>query len=157
MYPYYYNYRQNNWEPILTLLQQSLYAEEMVCSMSSELYHIPQTKDLEGNNEMHNHLVPASYHRVTTVGCAIRLVNGERRQSIIDTLAACIVNAQKQDRGVRQWLGVMEQNASSEFKNFIQMIIRWQTQAESTMQRAKEAVRTMGVNFPEEGEGAAPY
>ncbi|HWO75115.1 MAG TPA: hypothetical protein VNM69_04245 [Bacillus sp. (in: firmicutes)] len=157
MYPYYYYYRQNNWEPILTLLQQSLYAEEMVCSMSSELYHIPQTENLEGNNEMHNHLVPASYHRVTTVGCAIRLVNGERRESIIDTLAACILNAQRQDRGVRQWLQVMEENASSEFKGFIQMISRWQNQAESTLQQAKESVQAMGVQFPAEGQEGASY
>ena len=144
-------------EPILALLQQSLYAEAMVCSMSTELFHIPATQNLEGNNEMHNHLVPASYHRVTTVGCAIRLVNGERRQSIIDTLSACIINAQRQDRGVREGLNIMEQNASSEYKSFIQMIIRWQSQAESTLQQAKEAMRGMGFNFPEEGQVTGTY
>jgi len=65
-----YLYRVNSWTQILILLQRSLYAEEMVCAMSSQLFHIPQTKDLKGSSEMHNHLVPASYHRVTAVGSA---------------------------------------------------------------------------------------
>ncbi|MGE7764874.1 hypothetical protein [Peribacillus sp. NPDC096540] len=60
MYQDDYYYRFNNWEPILYMLHQSLYAEEMVCAMSSELFHIPATKDLKGNLEMHSHLVPAS-------------------------------------------------------------------------------------------------
>jgi hypothetical protein len=72
LYPYYW-YRVNQWRQVLSLLQQSLYAEEIVCSMSTQLFHIPKTKDLKGNREMHNHLVPASYHRVTAVGSAHRL------------------------------------------------------------------------------------
>ncbi|MCA1320949.1 hypothetical protein LC085_13580 [Bacillus tianshenii] len=73
----------------MSLLQQSLYAEEMLCSISSELYHIPETQDLKGNNEMHSHLVPASYHRVTSVGSARRLVSGEQQNTIIVTMATC--------------------------------------------------------------------
>ncbi|MBD1382407.1 hypothetical protein [Metabacillus arenae] len=150
LYPYYY--RVNRWEPILNVLQQSLYAEEMVCAMSSELYHIPQTKDLKGNNEMHKHLVPASYHRVTAVGSAQRLVNGEQQPSIIATMATCIVNAENQDKKVREGLNVMEKNASREFKPVIRMIIQWQNQAESTLKQAKDSLRSMGVSFPSGSE-----
>ncbi|MBM7587427.1 hypothetical protein JOC86_004000 [Bacillus pakistanensis] len=145
---YYNYYRVNNWQSILNFLQQSLYAEEMVCAMSSELYHIPETQDLKGNNEMHDHLVPASYHRVTSVGSAIRLVNGEQRQSIIATMTTCIVNAEKQDKGVREGLKVMEENASIEYKPVIRMIIRWQNQAESYLKQAKDSLQAMGVSFP---------
>ncbi|UOE53362.1 hypothetical protein [Cytobacillus oceanisediminis] len=152
--PYYYPYyRATSWGDILTLLQQSLYAEEMVCSMSSELFHIPETKDLKGNAEMHNHLVPASYHRVTAVGCAHRLVNGEKRQSIIDTMAACIMNAENQDKKVREGLKTMEENAGPEYKAFISLIIRWQGQAENYLSQAKDALLTMGVSFPSAGSG----
>ncbi|CAM3667392.1 hypothetical protein GCM10009865_03650 [Aeromicrobium ponti] len=154
MNPYYYQYypyRVNNWGQILNLLQQSLYAEEMVCAMSSELFHIPETKDLKGNVEMHNHLVPASYHRVTAVGSAQRLVNGEQRQSIIDTMAACIINAENQDRKVRDGLMTMEENAGPEYKAFINVIIKWQEQAENYLAQAKESLRTMGVSFPSAG------
>jgi hypothetical protein len=147
LYPYYY-YRVNNWEPTLLLLHQSLYAEEMVCAMSSEFFHIPETKDLKGNNEMHSHLVPASYHRVTAVGSAQRLKNGEQRQSIIETMTTCILNAETQDRKVREWLNVMEENASPEYKPVIQVIIKWQGQAESYLKQAKEALQSMGVSFP---------
>ncbi|WP_026581406.1 hypothetical protein [Bacillus sp. J33] len=148
---YYYYYRGNNWGVILNLLQHSLYAEEMVCAMSSELFHIPATKDLEGNKEMHNHLVPASYHRITAVGSAQRLVNGEQRQSIIDTMTACIINAENQDKKVREGLKTMEENASNEYKGFIRLIIRWQDQAENYLAQAKESLRTMGVSFPSAG------
>jgi hypothetical protein len=129
-----------------------LYAEEMVCAMSSELFHIPQTKDLKGNNEMHSHLVPASYHRVTSVGSSRRLVNGEQQQSIIVTMVTCIVNAETQDKKVREGLNIMEENASSEFKSVIRMIIQWQTQAEAYLKQAKDSLRAMGVSFPSGSE-----
>lgn len=147
MQPYYF-YRVNNWGHILNFLHQSLYAEEMVCAMSSELFHIPKTKDLKGNREMHNHLVPASYHRVTAVGSSQRLVNGEQQQSIVETLVACIKNAENHDKNVREGLITMEQNASPEFKPFIKVIIKWQEQAESYLNQAKESLRTMGVSVP---------
>jgi hypothetical protein len=136
----------------LNLLQQSLFAEEMVCAMSSELFHIPQTKDLKGNSEMHSHLVPASYHRVTSVGSSRRLVNGEQQQSIIVTMVTCIVNAENKDKKVREGLMIMEENASPEFKSFIRVIIQWQTQAESYLKQAKDSLRTMGVSFPSGSE-----
>lgn len=147
MYPY-YCYRVNNWGHILTLLHRSLYAEEMVCSMSTELFHIPKTKDLKGNPEMHNHLVPASYHRVTAVGSSQRLVDGEERQSIVETLVACIINAENEDKKVCKGLKTMEENASPEFKSFIKVIIKWQEQAESYLNQAKESLRMMGVSLP---------
>ncbi|MFC3885936.1 hypothetical protein ACFOU2_21650 [Bacillus songklensis] len=147
MYPYYF-YRVNNWEHILNLLHQSLYAEEMVCAMSTQLFHIPKTKDLKGNREMHDHLVPASYHRVTAVGSSQRIVNGEQQQSIVETMVACIKNAENQDKKVREGLKMMEENASPEFKTFIKVIIKWQEQAESYLNQAKESLRTMGVSFP---------
>ncbi|PLR96867.1 hypothetical protein [Bacillus sp. T33-2] len=150
MYPYYF-YRVS-WDNVLSLLRQSLFAEEMVCAMSSELFHIPQTQNLQGNREMHNHLVPASYHRVTATGSAQRLKNGEQRQSVVETLAACIINASAQDQQVREGLAVMYENADTEFKPFIQLIIRWQQQAESYLEQAKEASRSIGVSFPDGGE-----
>lgn len=149
MYPYYF-YRVNNWGHILNLLNQSLYAEEMVCAMSSELFHIPKTKDLKGNREMHDHLVPASYHRVTAVGSSQRLVNGEQQQSIVETLVACIKNAENQDNKVLEGLKAMEENASPDFKPFIRVIIKWQEQAESYLNQAKNSLQTMGVSFSTE-------
>lgn len=149
MYPYYF-YRVNNWGHILQLLNQSLYAEEMVCAMSSELFHIPKTKDLKGNREMHDHLVPASYHRVTAVGSSQRLVNGEQQQSIVETLAACIKNAENQDKKVRDGLKTMEENASPEYKPFMKVMIKWQEQAESYLNQAKKSLQTMGVSLSTE-------
>lgn len=156
VYPYYV-YRVNGWTNILHLLQQSLYAESMVCSMSSQLYHIPETKDLQGNNEMHTHLVPASYHRVTTVGSAQRLVNGEQQQSIVKTLIACIRNAEKQDQHVREGLKVMEEHANSDIKPFIQAIQWWQQQAEASLQQAKQLVEAMGLSLSTEEEATNSY
>ncbi|MFD1040123.1 hypothetical protein ACFQ3N_17255 [Virgibacillus byunsanensis] len=150
MYPYYY--RVNNWENVLHALHQSLFAEEMVCAMSSELFHIPETQGLEGNAEMHNHLVPASYHRVTAVGSAQRLMNGEQQQSIIETMSACIMNAEAQDKQVRQGLNTMERNASPSYKPVIAVIIMWQEQAEYYLNQAREASQLLGVSFSGESE-----
>jgi hypothetical protein len=143
-----YLYRVHPWTQILILLQHSLYAEEMVCAMSSQLFHIPQTKDLKGSSEMHNHLVPASYHRVTAVGSAQRLSNGEQQQSIVETMTACIINAENRDKQVREGLKIMEENATPDFKPFIKLIIQWQNQAESYLSQAKAALKSMGISFP---------
>jgi hypothetical protein len=151
---YNYYYRVNQWDSIVLLLRQSLFAEEMVCAVSSELFHIPETKNLEGNAEMHSNLVPASYHRITATGSAQRLKNGEQRQSVIDTMAACIVNAEIEDRGVRAGLGVMLEHASPEYKPVVQMIIRWQDQAEATLKQARDALQSMGISLPLAGEEA---
>jgi hypothetical protein len=145
MFPY-YQFRVNNWQSILDPLLQSLYAEEMVCSMSSELYHIPQTQDLKGNNEMHNNLVPASYHRISAVGSARRLLNGEQQQSLIDTLVACILNAEARDKKVREGLIVMEENVVPEYKQFINLIIQWQNQTEASLKQAKDSLSSMGIS-----------
>ncbi|MDG0872287.1 hypothetical protein L5D93_07135 [Paenibacillus thiaminolyticus] len=131
--------RQNEmWQPVLTELYNSLYGQQMVCSMSTELFHIPETQNLQGNSEMHASLVPASYHRVTAAGSAQRLVNGESAPTIIATLVACIQNAERLDRGVRSGLLVMRDAAPADYKPVIEIIIRWQEHAESHLQKAKE-------------------
>ena len=63
-------------------------------------------------------------------------------------MTACIINAEIQDRQVRNGLVAMEANASQQYKPVIQVIIKWQDQAESTLNRANEALQSMGVSFP---------
>lgn len=138
-----YIFRQD-WTPVLQLLNQSLYAEEMVCSMSTQLFVIPATEDLKGNAEMHNHLVPASYHRVTAVGSAIRLQNGETHETIIRVLVSCVNNALKKDQEVMKWLPIMRDDAPEEFKPFLENIISWQQQAEQRLTSAKQLLKQMG-------------
>lgn len=139
----YYLFRQD-WSAILELLHQSLYGEEMVCAMSSQLFHIPATANLKGNVEMHKHLVPASYHRVTAVGSAIRLQSGENHESIIQTLVSCVNNGLKEDQEVMKWLHIMRDNAPQEFKSFLQHIISLQQQTEQSLASAKQLLSQMG-------------
>jgi hypothetical protein len=133
--------RQNEkWQPVVAEIYYSLYGEQMVCSISTQLFHIPETKDLKGNMEMHTHLVPASYHRVTATGSAQRLLNGERVPSILKTLIACIQNAEQRDRNVRNGLHIMRGAAPSSYKPFIENIIHWQDYTEFHLQNAKQFV-----------------
>ncbi len=144
MYPYPY-YRQNGWANVFTLLQQSLYAEGMVCSMSTQMLYNPETKDLKGNTKMHDHLVPASYHRVTASGSAYRLTAGESDPYIVTTAVSCIKNAQKQDQGVREGLQIMQENANDKWRPFVEQIIKWQDVAESTLTQAQETMQSMNA------------
>lgn len=131
------------WQPVASELYVSLYAEQMVCSASTQLFHIPETQDLQGNAEMHTHLVPASYHRVTAAGSAQRLLMGETAPSIVETLRDCIENAEQSDRGVRAGLLVMRAAAPVSYKPFIENIIRWQEYAETHLRQAKQLVSQM--------------
>ncbi|WP_370514494.1 hypothetical protein [Alteribacillus sp. YIM 98480] len=149
--------RQHNvmWQPVVIELNRSLYSEEMVCSMSTQLFYIPETENLQGNEEMHSHLVPASYHRVTASGSAERLMNGEYEPSIVQTLVNCIQNAEQRDRNVRNGLQVMRNAAPSSYKPFIENIIRWQDDAERYLQNTKQL--TMQVTGAAEGQRQFPY
>ncbi len=86
---------------------------------------------------MHTHLVPASYHRVTAAGSAQRLLNGESAPSIVETLVACIQNAEQRDRNVYAGLQTMRDAAPASFKPFIENIIRWEDYTEYHLQNAK--------------------
>ncbi|MBY6037576.1 hypothetical protein KUV80_12975 [Fictibacillus nanhaiensis] len=133
----------NRWKSVADELEKSLYGEQIVCSMSTELYHIPKTKKLEGNNNMHRFLVPASYHRVTAVGSAIRMVNGYITPSVLKTLILCIQQAEDQDKGVRKNLKVMLKAAPEPYKPFVENIIQWQDYAELHLQHAKQLTMQM--------------
>lgn len=140
--------QDNKWEPAATAINRSLYGELMVCSMSTQLFYIPETAALKGNEQMHTHLVPASYHRVTAAGSALRLMNGETQPSVIQTYVGCIKNAEKQDQQVRSGLKIMLEDASEEYKPFIESIIQWQEYAEANLQEAKQSAKQVT------GEGA---
>jgi hypothetical protein len=135
---------RQDWTSVLQLLNQSLYSEEMVCSMTTQLFVIPATANLKGNAEMHNYLVPASYHRVTAVGSAMRLQNGESHESIITILVACINNGLKKDQEVMKWLPIMRDDAPDEFRPFLENVIKWQQQAEQSLSSAKQLLIQMG-------------
>jgi hypothetical protein len=140
--------RQNEmWQPVAAEINRSLYSEQMVCSMSTQLFHIPETKDLKGNAEMHTHLVPASYHRVTASGSAQRLLNGDREPSIVQTFVVCIQNTEQRDRNVRTGLHVMKDAAHASYKPFVENIILWQDYAEFHLQNAKQfSMQITGVD-----------
>ncbi|PTM58938.1 hypothetical protein [Desmospora activa] len=132
-----------SWQSVVAELNRSMYGEEMVCSMSSQLFHIPETENLQGNAEMHSHLVPASYHRVTALGSARRLQSGESARSLMKTLTACIQNAERQDRDVRAGLQVMRNAAPAAYKTFVETIIRWQDYTELHLRNAKQLTSQM--------------
>jgi hypothetical protein len=148
---YYHSYRQD-WSTVIELLNQSLNAEKMVCSMSTQLFHITTTQNLRGNPEMHEHLVPASYHRVTAVGSAQRLQNGEYHDSIINTLISCVNSALREDQEVMKWLHIMRDNAPNDFKPFIQNIVSWQQQTEQSITSAQQLLRQMGFEIQNQNQ-----
>jgi hypothetical protein len=145
-----HNVSRQDWTSVLQLLNQSLYGEEMVCSMSTQLFYIPETANLKGNGRMHNHLVPASYHRVTAAGSARRLQNGEVHQSIINTLVTCVDNGLREDQEIMKWLPVMRDDAPNQFKPFIENIILWQQQTEQSLSSAKQLLRRMGYEMQDQ-------
>lgn len=143
------------WQSVARELYRSLYDEQMVCSMSTQLFHIPETRNLYGNAEMHTHLIPASYHRVTATGSAQRLLDSETALSIIETLKDCIQNAEQKDRNVRAGLLIMRDAAPPAYKPFVENIIRWQDFAEMHLQSAKR--HAMQITGPAIWSGQPQY
>lgn len=144
-----------SWPDVLNYLHQSLYAEQMVCALSSQLFHIPQTQNLMGNREMHEHLEEASYHRLTATGSAQRLSNGEFHDSIVKTLISCVRTADQEDQGVSKWLVVMQEAATIEYKPFVRNIIGWQELAERDLKAVEQQLRRWGIIIAEQDQGTA--
>ncbi|MED4017868.1 hypothetical protein [Sutcliffiella cohnii] len=142
----YDRYRQS-WAPVVERLSYSLNAEQMVCSMTTQLFHFPGTQNLKGNAELHHHLVPASYHRITALGCAKRVHRGETHQSIIKALIDCVNNGLKEDKEVNRWLQVMKKNAPAGLENFMNSISTWQEQAEHSLAYTRELLQEMGYEI----------
>jgi hypothetical protein len=138
------------WKAVLDPLQGSLHANEMVCAMSSQLFHIEETKDLEGNKQMHEHLVHSSYHRVTAIGSALRLQAGELYTSIVETLSACVLRAEQSDKQVMEYLNVMFKASPQRYKAFIQQIIGWHNASRHHLLSARNLLIQTGVLLPED-------
>ncbi len=118
-------------------LSNSLYAAGIVCSMASQLYYIRETADLNGLNEAHDALVPASYHRVTAFGTGNRILQGDTAPTLWNVIEYCIREAQEKDAAVRAGLNKMLAAAPDAYKGFVSTIIEWQEYTERTMQNAK--------------------
>lgn len=128
-------------------LMKSQYAEQMVCSMSTQLFHIPETEDLKGNRQMHEHLIHASYHRTTAIGSADRLLRSRWNESIVATLASCIANGLSRDKKVHHWLLVMKNAADAKTKPFIEHILQWQNKAEYELKKARQhTIAMIGID-----------
>ena len=120
-------------------LTTSLYAEEIVCSMASQLHYIPETANLNGLKETHDALVPASYHRVTAVGTGNRMLQGDQSPSLWQVIEYCIREAGEMDAAARAGMNKMLAAAPQAYKGFMNQMIEWQKYKEKTFQVAKTA------------------
>ena len=124
-------------------LSNSLFAEEIVCSMASQLHYIPEMANVNGLKETHDALVPASYHRVTAVGTGNRILQGDQHPSLWNVIEYCIREGQKMDAAVRVGLNKMLAAAPDTYRGFVNQIIEWQKYKEQTFQMAKTAYESI--------------
>ncbi|WP_069203048.1 hypothetical protein [Bacillus testis] len=124
-------------------LANSLYAEEMVCSMASQLRYFPETAQLNGLEETHGSLVPASYHRVTAVGTGYRILQGDNAPTLWNVIEYCIREAQKMDAATRVGLNKMLAAAPETYRGFVNQIIEFQKNKENYFQMAKTAYESI--------------
>ncbi|KIL43791.1 hypothetical protein [Jeotgalibacillus soli] len=106
---------------------------------------------------MHAALVPASYHRVTANGSAIRLLHGENAPSIIEALVYCIQKADGKDKDVTAGLQLMRDEATASYKPFMENILRWQEHAVMNLQNAKQRIPQMTKPAPTQGSALFSY
>ena len=124
-------------------LSNSLFAEEIVCSMASQLHYIPEMANVNGLKETHDALVPASYHRVTAVGTGNRILQGDQHSSLWNVIEYCIREGQEMDTAVRVGLNKMLAAAPDAYRGFVNQIIEWQKYKEQTFQMAKTAYESI--------------
>ena len=121
-------------------LSRSLYGQQLVNSLTAQLLFITETANLNGLQETRAQLIPASYHRVTALGSALRVQRGDNAPTLFNVLENSINLAEQNDVGVRAGLDKLLAAAPPAYNEYTDSILQWQQYTENHLQDAKRAL-----------------
>lgn len=124
-------------------LSKSLYGQQLVNSLIAQLLFITETANLTGLKETHAQLIPASYHRVTALGSALRIQRGDAAPTLFNVLENSINMAEQNDTDVSAGLDRLLTVAPPAYNEYVDMVLQWQQYTSSHLQDAKKALEQL--------------
>jgi hypothetical protein len=83
---------------VLGHIEESIHAEQVFCSIATQMTFLPQFKDQTDLETIHKENYETSYHRNTAAGNLARLVTGETDEMLILMTVECFVEAKNHDK-----------------------------------------------------------
>ena len=118
-----------------TELQKSIAAEEIICSIGSQMIWIPATQSLSGLSEVNQENCKTSLHRITAAGCLKRMAQGDWHETLLAILVHSLYNARQHDQLRRGHTQRCWQSASSSLRPSIENWMSWLRLAEDHLQQ----------------------
>ncbi|MBX5436614.1 MAG: hypothetical protein IRZ33_05280 [Alicyclobacillaceae bacterium] len=133
------------WAGVLKYLKASIYAEQVFCSVTTEMRFFPAFAEQPAFRELHAENYETSYHRNTAAGNLIRLTHAEpeytepNRRLVVTTIACCS-QSREHDRRAEQALAALTASSAEE-RAFLDLAGKWHEHRKYWLKRAMRLLR----------------
>lgn len=148
------------WGKVLHELRRSIYAEQVFCSITTEMEHIPDFAKQPALAELHKQNYETSYHRNTACGNLIRMhyapgeTSPEEQRLLLQTID-CFYEARYHDKQAEA--AFLKLTASNEETNgWLELAGKWHEQRKLWLKSAAMTLRNLvPKSIWEEGKSQA--
>ena len=143
------------WVHVKNELLESVHAEQVFCSLVSEMKYMPQFQSQPALAELHKENYETSYHRNTAVGNLSRLQAGEAHDLPVLMTIECLVETARHDRLGEKALAAIRA-AAPEDQVWLRAAQNWHERREYWTRRAADTLRGhVSAHLWEQGIGMA--
>ncbi len=130
-------------EAVKKALEQSLFAESILLTISGQIASIPEMKDRPGLASISEEKVQTGSLRLTAQGCLERMVGQDWHETVLSQLVQSMYEARRRDRLKRGYLMELKRNAPEDARPAVENWIQWVDYAELTLQEAMVHAREL--------------
>lgn len=127
---------------VLSQVEQSIKAEQVFCSIVTQMKYLPQFTGQAALNKVHRENYETSYHRNTAAGNLERLVFGESDELLILMTVECFIEARQHDKTAAASLEKIVAT-SSEDQQWIIVATEWHKRRRQYLKSAARLLSTL--------------
>lgn len=127
---------------VLRQVKASIRAEQVFCSIVTEMKYLPQFKSQSALETVHKENYETSYHRNTAAGNLRRIVSGEQEQLLILMTIECFIEAAHHDKNAENALNAII-GTNPDGQQWIETAAKWHEQRVMHLKRAKKLLRSI--------------
>lgn len=142
---------RSEWVHVKNELMESVYAEQVFCSIVTEMKLMPQFQNQPALAGIHRENYETSYHRNTAVGNLSRLQAGEANVTLVLMTVECLAEAARHDNSAESSLGQMHA-ATPDDQVWLRAAANWHARRSWWVRRAAASLQaSVGPELWEQG------
>lgn len=135
--------RPERMEAVKKALEQSLFAESILLTISGQIASIPEMKGRPGLASVSGGEAQTGSLRLTAQGCLERMNGQDWHETVLAQLVHSMYEARRRDRLKRGYLMELKRNAPEDARPAVENWIQWVDYAELTLQEAMVHAREL--------------